>query len=343
MKLNDIKIIPYKTFFKTPLQTSKRIYRYRSGFIIKISANGINGFGEAAPLIGFNAETEKECFSSLTSVATTIRGFDVNPDLLDLTRELLKDIPSACFAMETAILDVLSKMQKTALAFYINKNSYSSVKVNMLYHEGFELQNGINIIKLKIGSNTLSQDIDLVNNVATNLGPNVKLRLDVNGAWSLNTALKACELLSSHNIDYLEQPLSQDKIHQLSELRKNTAIPIAVDESLTNIKSAKNVIDANAADVFVIKPMVTGGFKNTKEIIKLAKDNRIRTVITSIMESYIGRMALLHLSCAYQITEACGLTTGSLFDDEQHDIPYQENGRMCIGNTPGLGVDYCEE
>ena len=342
MKLNDIKVIPYKIFFKTPLQTSQRIYKYRSGFIVKLSANGINGYGEAAPLTGFSVESEKECFSALTSIAKTIKGIEVSAELLDVARDLLKDIPSACFAMETAILDILSKMNKTAMAFYINKRTLSSVKVNFLYHDSFELKRGVEVVKLKIGSNTLSEDIDFVKNIAMSLGPNVKLRLDVNGAWSLNTALEACDLLSSYNIDYLEQPLPPDKIHQFSELRKNTSISIAADESLTNIKSAENLIDGSATDVFVIKPMVSGGFKNTMEIIELAADHGIRSVITSMMESYIGRMALLHLSCAYQITEACGLMTGSLFDDDQQNIPFQENGRMHIGDIPGLGIDYRE-
>ena len=342
MKLNDIKVIPYKIFFKTPLQTSQRIYKYRSGFIVRLSANGINGFGEAAPLTGFSTESEKECLSALISVAKTIKGIDVDAKLLDIIRDLLKEIPSACFAMETAILDILSKMNKTVMAFYINKSTCSFVKVNMLYHKGFELQSGVEVVKLKIGSNTLLEDIDFVKNITMSLRPTVKLRLDVNGAWNLNTALEACDLLSSYNIDYLEQPLSRDKIHQISELRKNTTIPIAADESLTDIISAQNLIDAGATDVFVIKPMVSGGFKNTKEIIELAADHGIRSVITSMMESYIGRMALLHLSCAYQITEACGFMTGSLFDDDQQNIPFQENGRMYIGEIPGLGIEYRE-
>ena len=82
--------------------------------------------------------------------------------------------------------------------------------------------------------------------------------------------------------------------------------------------------------------MVSGGFTECKKIITLAQAENIRTVITSSIETAIGRTACLHLAAAIEITEACGLATGSLLN-EKIDLEHIHNGLMRILDKPGLG------
>ena len=144
--------------------------------------------------------------------------------------------------------------------------------------------------------------------------------------------------MENFNIDYIEQPLPAEELVDLAELSYHTEIPIAVDESLTDYSSAEKIIENQATDVFVIKPMVSGGFTESKKIINLAKEENIRIVITSSLETSIGRMACLHLAAANEITEACGLSTGALLNEDTK-APIIENGLIQIPDIPGVGLE----
>jgi L-alanine-DL-glutamate epimerase-like enolase superfamily enzyme len=144
--------------------------------------------------------------------------------------------------------------------------------------------------------------------------------------------------MEAFNIDYIEQPLPAEELVDLAELSYHTEIPIAVDESLTDYSSAEKIIENQATDVFVIKPMVSGGFTESKKIINLAKEENIRIVITSSLETNIGRMACLHLAAANKITDACGLSTGVLLNEDTTS-PVIENGLIQIPDIPGVGLE----
>ena len=106
----------------------------------------------------------------------------------------------------------------------------------------------------------------------------------------------------------------------------------------TNFASAKKIIDEQAAHVFIIKPMVSGGFTECKKIIKLAQTENIRAVITSSLETNIGRLACLHLALANEISGPCGFATGELLNDDKPTQPIQ-GGKIAISDIHGLGID----
>ena len=76
----------------------------------------------------------------------------------------------------------------------------------------------------------------------------------------------------------------------------------------------------------------------SKKIIDLAKAENIRTVITSSIETSIGRTACLHLAAANKITEACGLATG-IFLNEDTQASVIENGLILVPDIPGMGLE----
>ncbi|MDP7622312.1 MAG: enolase C-terminal domain-like protein, partial [SAR324 cluster bacterium] len=163
-------------------------------------------------------------------------------------------------------------------------------------------------------------------------------RLDVNGAFDLPKAIRFCKEMEAFNIDYIEQPLPAEELVDLAELSYHTKIPIAVDESLTDYSSAEKIIENQATDVFVIKPMVSGGFTEGRKIINLAKEENIRIVITSSLETNIGRTACLHLAAANELSEPCGLATAPLLHEDTTG-PIIENGLIRIPDIPGMGLE----
>jgi len=338
LKISHFKVTPFSIPFVKPLQTSGMTYTHREGVWIKLKCANFTGVGEASPLSGFSTETLKE-------VRYALEGFHQAIDREDLDREELfllleihsQNTPSVRFALETAIYDILAKEAELPLAKFLNTNAVSEIAVNGMagvHHSG----DGFTVIKVKVGFRNLFDEIENMEYLTQSFGKDIQFRLDANGAFDLPKAIRFCKEMEKFNIDYIEQPIPADNLEDLAELTYHTEIPIAVDESLTDFQSAEKIIEEQAAHVFILKPMVSGGFKECKKIINLARTENIRIVITSSLETSIGKTASLHLARANEITEACGLATREVLNEGKPTQPIQ-GGKIAISDSPGLGVD----
>ncbi len=338
MKVGHFKVTPFSIPFVKPLQTSGMTYTHREGVWIKLKCANFTGVGEASPLPGFSRETLKEVHYALEGFHQAIDGEDFEMDeLFSLIEVHSQNIPSVRFALETAIYDILAKEAELPLSKYLNTNAEFGIAVNGL--AGVHLPgDGFSVIKVKVGFRNLFDEIENMEYLTKSFGEDIQFRLDANGAFDLPKAIRFCKEMEKFNIDYIEQPLPADNLEDLAELTYHTEIPIAVDESLTDFQSAEKIIEEQAAHVFVIKPMVSGGFTECKKIINLARTENIRVVITSSLETSIGKTACLHLALANEITEVCGLATGALLNEGKVTQPI-EGGKIAISDSPGLGVD----
>ncbi len=338
MKINQFTVTPYSIPFVKPLHTAGNTYYHREGIWLNLNWKNHSGWGEAAPLSGFSNESLKDVHYALEGFHQSIDGESIDKeDLISLVKIHTEYTPSARFALETAVFDLFAQEAGKPLAFYMNSNAYTEIAVNGI--TGIHMcGDGFKIIKVKAGFRNLFDEIENIENLTQSYGENVQFRLDLNSALDLPRAIRFCKEMEAFNIDYIEQPLPAHELEDLSELRYHTNIPIALDESLTDLGSAENIIAEQSADVFIVKPMVSGGFSESKKIIQLAKEEDIRIVITSSLETKIGRLACLHLAAANEITEACGLATGE-FLKEDTVTPTIENGILQIPDFPGIGLE----
>jgi L-alanine-DL-glutamate epimerase-like enolase superfamily enzyme len=184
-------------------------------------------------------------------------------------------------------------------------------------------------------------EIERIAAVRNALGPDIHLRLDANEAWNLEEAIAILSQCIPYNIQYIEQPLPAGDLAGMRALRQAIPIPIAVDEALHSLESARLVLDSEAADILIIKPQLAGGLRAGQQIIQAATERGVRCVITSAIESGIGLAAALHLAAASPaVTLECGLATLHLLIDDLliHDLPIHD-GHMAVPTNPGLGVE----
>jgi len=184
-------------------------------------------------------------------------------------------------------------------------------------------------------------EIERIAAVRNALGPDIHLRLDANEAWNLEEATAILSQCIPYNIQYVEQPLQAHDLAGMRTLRQAIPIPIAVDEALHSLESARPVLDSEAADILIIKPQLAGGLRAGQQIIQAAAERSVRCVITSTIESGIGLAAGLHLAAASPaVTLECGLATLHLLIDDLiiDDLPIRD-GCMAVPTSPGLGVE----
>lgn len=173
-------------------------------------------------------------------------------------------------------------------------------------------------VKIKVAETEQSADQDLARiQYVSNAHPNAKIRIDANGAWSVEQALGFLQKLVGINIEYIEQPCAT--LGELAQLRvelsnRDLRFPVAIDESIRKSTNPSQVDFESAADVFVIKNQPLGGIAKS---LNLAAKTKIPVVVSSALESSVGISMGLHLAAALPKLELdCGLGTVALFDDD---------------------------
>ena len=337
MKINQFIVKPYSIPFTNPLRTSGHTYTHRDGIWLCIKWEDYSGWGEAAPLVGFSKELLQEVHYTLEGFHQAIDGEIIDTEeMLFLIEAHTEGNPSARFALETAFYDLLAKHSDQSISTYLNPNAFTEISVNGIASMHTP-EDGFHVLKVKVGFRNLFDEMEHLDLLRSSYGENILFRLDVNGAFDLPKAIRFCKEMEAFNIDYIEQPLPSGELVDLAELRYHTNIPIAIDESLTDFDSAEKNIEQQTADVFVIKPMISGGFVESKKIVELARQENIRVVITSSLETEVGRMACLHLAAANEISEPCGVATG-VFLQEDKKIENIREGKIALSQSYGLGV-----
>ena len=317
MIITDIKFSPYRIPFKTPFQTVVKTYSFREGIIIEIQSDDISGFGETAPLPDFSRESLIEARNCLEGFLLALEGINEElniEDLILLAKAQCFDNASALFGLETAIYDLFSKKNNIPFWQQITNSVPQYISVNGLEND---VESDINfpVYKIKLVEKNIFNVKEKIAKIQDKIGNESKIRIDANGSLDLPRAIRLCKELENFNIEYIEQPLPKDEFEDLAELRMHTEIPIALDESLTNLDSAKKIIENQSADIFVLKPMLTGSIESCLEIIKIGKANGVETVITTTLGTEIERQACIHLAFIGNLKLPCGLATSDLLKE----------------------------
>lgn len=163
---------------------------------------------------------------------------------------------------------------------------------------------GTCVVKIKVGGDTTA-DLARIARVRE-LRPQARIRLDVNGLWSVEQAQKFLDRVGE--IEYIEQPCST--LSELRELKLRTNVKIAGDEVIRKAKNPLDIDLAGAIDVLMLKVAPLGGINRALEI---AKHHGIPVAVSSALESAVGISHGLKLASALpELDYACGLGTGAL-------------------------------
>jgi O-succinylbenzoate synthase len=198
---------------------------------------------------------------------------------------------------------------------------------------------GCKSVKLKVGEDIKNDiaRIRLVNDVV----PEAKIRIDVNGGWSVTEAYSNISAIQSAigALEYVEQPVAS--IQELRELKSalNGQALITGDEVLRKAKDPFGIDLSEAVDILMLKVSPLGGIHSA---LRLAAHHKLPVVVSSGLESAVGISAGLRLASALpDLTFGCGLATGSLMSKDVglHEI---KNGEILVTdiepNFEGLEV-----
>jgi muconate cycloisomerase len=207
------------------------------------------------------------------------------------------------------------------------------------------VEEGFSTVKVKVGRD-IAHELDLVRRLRSELGSELKIRVDANMGWrQAKEALAAIRALERLDVISVEQPLPPDDLAGLAYLRDRCEVPIMVDESVWGPADAWAVIQAGAADLINLYVSESGGIQPSRQIADLAGLAGVGVLIGSMPEFGIGTAAQAHLAVSLPRLDHPSDVTGYLYqgDDLVVAPPPIEHGYALVPPGPGLGVELDEE
>jgi muconate cycloisomerase len=328
----------------------------KSAIVRLTAADGSLGLGNIDPSPGYSVETIEQSLAALRGkLAAVVAGLDAgNPHrVVEAMDAALPNFLDAKAAIEMACVDLTARRLGVPVHQYLGGALVDRLRFNAWIgivppdeaaaeaRKWFD--RGFRSAKIKVGGG-IHADRDRVMAVREAC-PEMKLRADANAGYSVKDGIALGLLLEPFGLQLLEQPVAEDDLPGMANVRKSIGIPVMADESITDHASLIEVIRANCADIVKLKVMKQGGFLKCRRMLETASAAGLGVVIghgfglgvntvAEIMLAATSRAVLEGLECVGPLKTADDIVT------ERLDLT---RGEMALPRGPGLGVELDDE
>ena len=356
MKITKVEIEKFSAPLAEPFHVAFGVIEDSDSWNIRVYTDeGIYGLGSAAPLGFVTGETMETCYLVMKQFANAFIGFD--PMDIAGAHKLMDSIiygnGSAKCAFDLALYDIIGK--KKGLPVYKLLGGTDPVVHNDITigiaapekmqadAEKYVFRKGFDILKVKTGIN-LDDDVRALSLIRQSVGDKIRIRIDANQGYDVETALTALKEFEKLGVDAAEQCLPWWDFDGAAELhaKNNTSVKLMLDESIHTPHDARRAAKLGCADFFNIKLMKCGGLYCGAQIADIAEAAGIGCMVGCMQENKISIAAGVSLVAAKKaIVEAdCGSFMFFLGDDD--GIPGgfdRQGGIFTLLDKPGLGID----
>ncbi|MGH8937713.1 MAG: o-succinylbenzoate synthase [Acidimicrobiia bacterium] len=350
MRIERVELREIAGRLKTPFITSFGSVQDRRILLVRVEAEGLEGWGEcgAEHAPDYSSETVDTAWTILTGFAVpALLGDGMSrPEEVPGRLGRIRGHPMAKAALEGAVWDLIARSQRAPLWKLLGgarRPVPAGVSVGLQTSEsrlldvveGY-LAEGYLRVKLKIEP---GRDLKVVEAVRKRW-PEVRLTADANGAYRLEDGAHLREL-DAFRLDFLEQPLAFDDLHDHARLANRIETPLCLDESIRHARDARLAIELGAAGVINIKPGRVGGLSESVAIHEVARERGIPVWCGGMLESGIGRAHNVALATLPGFTLPGDISASSRYwERDVVDPPWiLRDGHLEAPDRPGIGVE----
>jgi L-Ala-D/L-Glu epimerase len=326
-----------------PLESSYGSVTERELIVVKLSDEGRPpGYGEAAPLEpydGIPIERAQAALDAYAPVLADAHGLN-GAQLMEACRRV-DPLPVALAAIDMALWDRAGRRAGKSVAKLLSDNPTATVPVNATLtaldragcaeQAAHAVAQGYDCLKIKVG---IADDAGRVAAARAAAGPRVALRLDANGAWDVEEAVRAIDVLSAAGLELVEEPTHG--MEAMREVRERVAVRVSIDETA----GESGALAAGVADAVCLKVSRCGGIAALIAAATLVRLAGAEVYLASTLDGPLGIAAALQAAAALASRGPmphCGLATLELFEDLENPLP-ATGGVIALPSAPGLGV-----
>ena len=350
--MSDLKATyrKYTLRFKRPGGTSRGILTTKDSwfvFLIDKRIPGRTGIGECSLISGLSIDDSPgfegrldHCCRRYSEEGT------VDP-------ALLKGFPAIRFGFEMAQLDLYAEQERILFpsGFTSGRDVIPINGLVWMGDPGFmkqqireKLDQGYACLKLKIGALDFESEIALLKGIREEYRvEELEIRVDANGAFKPEEALKKLDRLSAFGLHSIEQPIRQGQPEEMERLCRQTPLPIALDEELIGIEEPgekERLLSFIRPHYIILKPSLVGGLKMAEQWIRIADKTGTGWWVTSALESNIGLNAIAQWAFTMNNPMPQGLGTGQLYTNNIGSPLYISNGSLGYDPSKNWETDH---
>ncbi len=349
MKIERFELRVVRLPLRFAFETSFGVQSERVFPLLTLTADGITGLSEGVmddqfPL--YREETVQGAMALLTEWLPMLIGKDfANPEALAAFLEPFRGNYMAKATIEMAFWDAWAHSLELPLwkllggtrqqipvgvSLGIQKTPEATVDLVASH-----LEQGYKRIKLKIKP---SWDVVPVAAVRQAF-PNIALTVDANSAYTLADT-RVFTALDEYNLDYIEQPLAWNDLHDHAELQRRIRTPLCLDESIGSVIDTRKALEIKACRVVNIKVGRVGGHLEARRIHDLAQAFAVPVWCGGMLEAGVGRAHNIHLSSLPNFSKPGDTSSSSRYWVEDIILEPLEvtNGLMPVPTGHGIGV-----
>jgi glucarate dehydratase len=203
---------------------------------------------------------------------------------------------------------------------------------------------GYTVFYLKVGIE-IQQELEMVRALRDAIGPDAKIRLDANGAWRVNEAIRNIESLNEFNIDFVEQPVEADPVSSMQEVRRRTLVALASNEGMWSAEDAYLRITSRTADVYTFSPYWVGSLAEFQRLSFVANYEGLQVCRHSHGDLGVAA-AVMHHACLTlpNLVDGNQQTAQILVDDVlSRPLPIASSPDWGVIEEPGIGIEVDED
>lgn len=342
-----LEIAPRRLRLRTPLTTAHGTVAERELLdVLILGADGVAGAGEAAPLPSYDGVTLDDVRAALEDCRPIVHDAEGLPRAMVLAEcRRAAVLPQAIAAIDLALWDLEARRADVPVWRLLGahpgpQGSPPPVAVNALLHAedragaareaAAAIAAGFVCVKAKVG---IGDDAGRIAAIRAAIGPDVAVRIDANGAWSVEEALAHLRALAPSRIELCEEPVHG--VAELEAVAAEAAVPIAMDETAI----APGALESGATPIVCLKLSRCGGITGLLEAAEKVRAAGSEVYLASTLDGPLGIAGALHAAAALRPARPCGLATLDAFADLCVDPALAvAGGFMRVPDGPGLGV-----
>jgi o-succinylbenzoate synthase len=361
VRVTEVEIAPFALPFRHPYATALGTLERREMLLVRLRTDaGIEGLGEAVPLTLRGGADREAVVGRLRRAVRRFRRADLSdfageePFLAAVDTYIHvaagRRLPApAKAALEMAIFDLAGKASGRPLWSLLGADDVEPVPCNATLVAGAPeevaadariwAERGFETFKLKLGT---GDDVATVRAVREAVGPEARIRVDANGAWSVTEALGVLRMIEPLEIELVEQPVADPR--SMAGVTEATSVLVAADETVASAKDAQRAKASRACDLATVKLAKVGGIGEANGIAA-----QLPVYLSSALDGPLGIAASAHAAQALTFSGpaaglAHGLATQLLFADTVATRESTlEGDRLIPPPGPGLGVELDED
>ena len=354
IKLDSIELREIHLALREPFRISSGEITQRRILLLRLQdADGLATWSEcvAGERPNYSPETIDTAWLAITQWLAPLvlgHGFGKPTEVLDILSQGIKGHNMAKAAVEMGLWSLFSLQQGLSLKQLVGGTRdkvATGISLGIQASPGDlakkvteAISAGYARIKIKIGP---GRDLDYVAAARDAAGAETPLMADANSAYSL-ADLETLKRLDRYRLMMIEQPLAWDDIFRHATLQSSLETPICLDESITDLSRAEEMVAQKSGRIINIKPGRVGGFGMALRIHDYCLAQKVPVWCGGMLETGIGRAYNVALASLPGFTLPGDLSPSRRYWDRDIVSPewtMDRDGMVKVPDgEPGLGV-----